>query len=217
MWIILEVELTNAFFPEPADLLHRIEPRLGGVPHVVIHQHACGLRPFHDADVVLGGDSVLKAQDDSCFGCFRPQVTQRIANMFHFLFGLQGPGAEEGQQKHLRIQGLGQSNGIEYPLRAQRVALQTIVVQLIDAGSVNRKLILLGKAEVAGNHFRIVRGHLAIHELSPERYLDRIESELGRQRQRLRVGAQVQVPVCHTNAQLFFLGEVHSRAQAYGG
>jgi hypothetical protein len=88
-------------------------------------------------------------------------------------------------------------------------------VQPIDAGPVDRNLKLLGKAEVAGNHCRIVKRHLVIHELSPEGYLYSLKSEFRGQRYSLRVCAQVQVPVSHTNAQHLLSGVGQPRAYAH--
>ena len=87
-------------------------------------------------------------------------------------------------------------------------------MQLVDAGSVDRDLILFGQAEVAGYHFRIVRRQLAVYKLASERHLHPFETELGGQRQRVRVGAQVQIPVRHTNAQLLFFGKGYLRTEA---
>src|SRR5579862_694313 len=80
-------------------------------------------------------------------------------------------------------------------------------MQFVDTGAVDGNFILLRKAEVAGNRFGIVGGHLAIYQLSAERYLDSIESELGRQRHRIWIGAQLQVPIRHTNTQFLLFGE----------
>src|SRR5271163_764241 len=92
-------------------------------------------------------------------------------------------------------------------------------MQLIDAGSIDRNLVLLGKAEVAGNHLRIVSWHLVIHQLSPEGYLHPLKSEFRGLWHSFRVCAQIQVPVGHTNAQLLLSGDGQPGAYSgsYGG
>src|SRR5579859_1994399 len=64
------------------------------------------------------------------------------------------------------------------------------------------------------NYFRVIRRHFVIHNLSAERHLHPVEPELRCQRDRVRVGAHVQVPVSHTNAKLPAFSESHTGTEA---
>jgi len=74
-------------------------------------------------------------------------------------------------------------------------------VQHVDAGPVDRDLVLRRKFKPARDGSRIIGRQFAVGHLAAKRNLHAIESQLRRQRDRLRIRAELQVPVGHADAE----------------
>ena len=61
----------------------------------------------------------------------------------------------------------GEANGIQNPLRRELVALQAVVMETVDAGTVNGDAVLLGKLQIARDDFGIVDGHFVVNQFRP--------------------------------------------------
>src|ERR1017187_3755552 len=195
--VVLQVKLTDAVLAQPVNLFHYIEAGLRRVPDIVIYRHRVGLRPVHDTHVIFGGDGILQAQDYPGLFGFRHDLAESVTHSVSFVRVFDGTFSEEREKEHSGPQRTSEPDGIEHPLDRLLVVLEPIIVKSVHAGPVDRKLILVAYAPVSGDRLWIVQRHFAVDNPAAEGHLNTIEANSLRERQRVRVRRELQVPVGH--------------------
>ena len=89
----------------------------------------------------------------------------------------------------------GEADGIADPADGERVALETVVVEAVDASSDDWNLVLLGQGQELGDDVGIVERHLIIDEEAATGDLDAVEVEFGGEGNGFRFGGETQVPI----------------------
>ena len=127
------MHLADPIAAQPPDLLDHLEPVAGRIAHVVVREDRRRLRTLHDPDVVARRDGVFQSEDDARLLGRGRDLAQRVADEVHFGRRRERAFAEERQQHHLDAQCACDRNRIGDPALTERVALQVVAVQDVEA------------------------------------------------------------------------------------